>query len=66
MEGDDGDDPNHHVDHVIDASCIVPSDRYDIDNDDNYADYIVLMVSGRIVTNIVFLLITYLFPSSLK
>ena len=39
MEGDDGDDPNHHVDHVVDASCIAPSDRYDIDNDDNYDEY---------------------------
>ena len=36
MEGDDGDDPNHHVDYVVGASCIFPTDHYDIDNDDNY------------------------------
>ena len=39
MEIDDSDDPNHHVDQVVDASCIVPSDRYGINNDDNYGEY---------------------------
>ena len=38
MESDDGDDPNHHVDYIVDKSCIVPSDRYDIDNCDNYSE----------------------------
>ena len=36
MENDDSDDPNHHVDYVVDASYIVPSDRYDVENGDNY------------------------------
>ena len=38
MENDDSDDPNHHVDYVVDASYIVPSDRYDINNGDSYGE----------------------------
>ena len=35
---DDGDDPRHHLDYVVDESCIVPSDRYDIDIGDKYGE----------------------------
>ena len=35
---DDGDDPNHNVDYVVDESCIVPSDHYDIDIGDKYGE----------------------------
>ena len=38
MESDDGDDLYHHVDYVVDESCIVHSDRYDIDNGDKYGE----------------------------
>ena len=38
MESDDGDDLYHHVDYVVDESCIVSSDRYDIDNGDKYGE----------------------------
>ena len=38
MENDDSDDPNHHVDYVVDASYILPSDRYDVENGDNYGE----------------------------
>ena len=38
MESDEGDDPNHHVDYVVSASCIVPSDCCDIDNGGTYGE----------------------------